>query len=72
MRHVGALAAAVGVQLVEHEEPKILGLGNELALVGSGEDQLQHHVVREQDVGRVGDDPLAFLVLLLPRVPLEP
>ena len=32
------------------------------ALVGPGQDQLQHHVVGEQDVRRVGDDRLAFLV----------
>ena len=34
----------------------------------AGEDQLQHHVVREQDVGRVGDDLLALLVVLLAGV----
>ena len=59
-RHVGPLAAPVGVQLVQDEELKALGRRHQLALVGPGEDQLQHHVVGEQDVRRVGDDPLAL------------
>ena len=69
--HVRALASAVGVQLVEDEEAQILGLGDELALVGPGQDQLQHHVVREQDVGRISNDRLALLVTLLAGVALE-
>ena len=69
---VGALAAAIGVQLVEHEELQPLGGVNEpLALLGPGEDQLEHHVVGEQDVRRVAQDPLALLPLLLAGVARE-
>jgi hypothetical protein len=40
----------------------------ELALLGTDEDQLEHHVVGEQDVWRVSDDLLSLFVGLLARV----
>ena len=52
-RDVGALTAAIGVQLVEHEEPEAPGGSHEFAVLAAREQQLQHHVVREQDVGRI-------------------
>ena len=70
-RDVGALPPAVGVQLVQDEEPQALGRPDEAALVRAGQDELEHHVVGEQDVRRVGDDRLALLRRLLPGVPLE-
>jgi hypothetical protein len=52
---VGALAPAVGVQLVEHEEAQPRAVADHLAieLVLPGHQQLEHHEVGEQDVGRV-------------------
>ena len=61
-RDVGALAAAVGVQLVEDQEPQALGRLDQPFSYGPGEEQLEHHVVGEQDVRRAGDDRLALLV----------
>ena len=67
--YVGALPAAVGVQLVESEELEALGGADQvLALVGPGEDKLEHHVVRQQDVGWLGQDPHALVARLLARV----
>ena len=60
-RNVGALAAAIGVQLVEHEEPEPPGGPHQLAILAAREQQLQHHVVREQDVGRIPPDRLSGL-----------
>ena len=58
-RHVRALAAPVGVHLVEDEELKAAGHPDQRpAVVGAGEHQLKHHVVGEQDVRRVGADPV--------------
>ena len=68
-RDVGALAAAIGVQLVEHEKPEPLGGSHQLAVLASGEQQLQHHVVREQDVRRIASDRLARRSSFLPGVP---
>ena len=62
-RDVGALAAAIGVQLVEHEKPEPLGGSHQLAVLASGEQQLQHHVVREQDVRRIASDRLALVLM---------
>src|SRR5690606_29788830 len=69
--HVGALPTAVRVQLVEDEEPEPLGGLHELALLGPREDELEHHVVRKQDIWRVLDDGQLLLERLLARVPLE-
>jgi hypothetical protein len=68
-RHVGTLPAAVGVQLVQHEEVQAGGHPDEaLAVLGPGEHQLQHHVVGEQDVRRVVPDRPAARVVLLAGV----
>ena len=58
-RHVGALGAVVGVELVEHEVLERVGRGLPEALVVAAQQQLvEHLVVGEQDVGRVvADDP---------------
>ena len=67
-RDVGALTAAIGVQLVEHEEPEALGRSHQFAVLAAREQQLQHHVVREQDVGRIAPDRLAGLSSFLPGI----
>ena len=71
-RDVGALTAAVGVELVEDEEAESLGrLDEGVALPWAGQDVLQHHVVGEQDVRGRGDDLLALQLVLLTRVAAE-
>src|SRR5581483_10863458 len=70
-RDVRALAAAVGVQLVEDEESEPLRRLDDRAVEGPREDVLEHHVVREQDVGRRMEDLVPFLLALLPRVAPE-
>ena len=71
-RDVRALATAVGVQLVEDQEREPLGRPHQRAVLAAGEQQLEHHVVGEQDVRRVAADRLALLALLLARVAGEP
>ena len=71
-RNVGALAAAIGVQLVEHEEPEPPGGSHQLAVLAAREQQLQHHVVREQDVGRIPPDRLSGLSSFLPGIAGKP
>ena len=57
------------MQLVEHEELQTAGGSDELlAFLRAGQQQLQHHVVGQQDVRRGGEDPLALLVGLLTGV----
>ena len=70
-RHIGTLSASIGVQLVEHQELETCCPLHQWPLVDAGEDQLEHHVVGQENVGRVGDDRLTLLILLLPGVPLE-
>jgi hypothetical protein len=61
-RHVGTLASPVGVEFVEHQEVQVLGGGDERSLLRPGEDQLEHDIIRQEDVRRLRDD------LLLPFV----
>ena len=51
-RHVRALAARIGVHLVKHECSQAADLleGEHVAVLPAGEDQLEHHVVRDQQV----------------------
>ena len=71
-RHVGPLAAPIGVQLVEHEEPEPLGRSHELAVLDAGEYQLQHHVIRQKHVRRVVAELFSRLTSFLSRVAGEP
>jgi len=66
--HVRSLTAAVGVELIEDEEAKAPGRLHQLALEGAGEDQLEHGVVGEQDVGLLVGNALALLVGFLAGV----
>ncbi len=70
-RDVGPLASPVGVQLVEDEEAEILGGRDEVTLGGPREQQLEHHVVGQEDVGRVTEDLFARLLVLLAGVAAE-
>lgn len=69
--HVRPLPPAVGVQFVEHQELEPPGRLDQLAVAGPGQDQLQHHVVGEQDVGRLCQDRLPLVRPLLAGVPGE-
>lgn len=71
-RDVGALPAPIGVKLVEHQEAEAPRPMDEGPLVLTRQDQLEHHVVREQDVGRVDDDGLLLRLALLAGVAGEP
>jgi hypothetical protein len=60
------------VQFVQDQEPQPLrGPDQMLALVRAGQHQLEHHVVGQQDVRRLGQDPSPLVVPLLPGVPGE-
>ena len=70
--HIGALSAAVRVQFVEHQELESAGSTDQLLpFLRAGQQQFEHHVVGEQDVRRIGQDSLAFLVGFLSCVPGE-
>jgi hypothetical protein len=43
------------VQLVEHQKAQTLRCTHELAILGTREQQLEHHVVGEQDVRWIGE-----------------
>ncbi|HRI06173.1 MAG TPA: hypothetical protein PKW35_00080 [Nannocystaceae bacterium] len=61
------------MQLIEHQEAQALAVADHLAieLVLPGHQQLEHHEVGQQDVGRVVGDASALLAVLLTRVTLE-
>src|SRR5712691_13553721 len=67
-RHVRALAATVGMQLVEDQKAQALSGTHQFAILSAREQQFQHHVVREQDVRRLAADCVPLQALLLPRV----
>ena len=72
-RHVRALAPAVGVQLIEHDEPQAAAVLDDLPveIVLPRHQQFEHHEVGEQDVRRVVLDALAFLGAFLAGVSRE-
>ena len=63
--HVGALAPAVRVKLVEHQESQRRHGVHQFDVVVAGEDELGHHVVGEQHVGWVVSDRLSLGCVLL-------
>jgi hypothetical protein len=69
-RNVGALTSPVRVQLVEYQEPEPDAVADDLPiqLVLTGHQELKHHEVRQQNVGRVIRDAPTLLVVLLPGV----
>ena len=64
-RHIRALAAPVGVELVQHQETHLRHRLDEVAVDVSGQDVLGHHIVGQQDVRRVLTKPLALVLVLL-------
>ena len=67
-RYVRTLATTVRVKLVEDQEPQVLRSTYQFAVFGARKQQFQHHVVGEQDVGRIAPDRLSFGSFLLPGV----
>ena len=70
---VGTLAAAIGVQFVEHQESETRTVANDLAInvLLTGHQELEHHEVRQQDVRRIVGDPTTFLGVLLSCIARE-
>ena len=68
---IRALAAAIRMQLVQHDEPQGGGLLYEWLVLPACEDQLQHDVVGEKDVRWIVQDLLPVIVVFLAGVPLE-
>ena len=52
-RHIGALPATVGVQLVEHQKTQLVHGLHKPAVFRPGENVFKHHIIGEQNVGRV-------------------
>ena len=69
---VRALPPAIGMELVQDQEPQALGGPHQFAILAPREQQFEHHVVGEQDVRRVGPDLFPFRPLFLTRVAREP
>ena len=73
---VGALGAVVGVELVEHEVLQRVGLvgGPQVAVLAPEQEEVEHLVVGEQDVGRVVAQHFALVdeVVLAPSVCGDP
>ena len=68
---IRALTATVGMEFVEDKKFEALGRSDELLFARPGEDELQHHIVREQDVGRARDDARARFLVFLAGIALE-
>ena len=70
---IGSLAAPIGMQFIQHQELKVPGgLDEMLTLPWPGENQLEHHIVGQQDIGWVVQDLVPGLFVLLACVPGEP
>ena len=60
------------MELVKDEKLEVLGrFDNFVILVSAREDEVEHHVVCEQDVGRILFDGCAFALRLLARIALN-
>ena len=69
-RHIRTLPAPVGVQLIKNQKLQSLRRPDHLLIlrVLARKDVFQHHIVREQDIGRIVLDHLLFCRSLLPCV----
>ena len=71
-RDVRALASAVGVELVKDQKGEIRVNGvADRAFLHARQEQLKHHVVGQQDLGRVLAQFFAGVFVLLPGVLAE-
>ena len=71
-RDIGALTAPIGMQLVEYEELQSLCGPYQRPVLATSEQQLEHHVVRQQDIRRIVANAVTCVPAFLPRVPIEP
>src|SRR5271157_3505933 len=62
---VGSLTPPVRVQFVEYEEAEIASGVDQWAFEGPGQQQLEHDVVRQQNFGRIMDDPVSLFPAFL-------
>jgi hypothetical protein len=70
--NIRALAAPVGMEFVEYEEAKILvDRISDWSLLDPRQQELEHHVVGQQDMGRVFPHALSRLLPFLTRVLTE-
>ena len=70
-RDIGALPAPIGVELIEDQKPEPAGGSHQLAILAARQQELQHHVVGEKDVRRIGPDLSPLGLPLLPGVTRE-
>ena len=58
------------MQLVKHQELQSLGVADDFLIewILPGQDVLEHHIVGEQDVGRIILDLLPFFITFLARI----
>ena len=63
--HVGPLPAAIGMELVEHEETQSLATSDQRFFLRASQHKLQHHIVGKEDVRWIGDNLLLFFVAFL-------
>ena len=69
---IRALSSAIGMQLVQYQELEILGgLDDFMILMVARENQIEHHIVREQDVRRIGLDCGTLGRAFLSRIALD-
>ncbi len=68
---VGSLPPPVRVQLVEYEEPKVASGVDQWAFEGPRQQKLEHHVVGQEDVRRILDNPISLLSAFLAGVAVE-
>ena len=69
---IGALPAPVGMQFVEDQEAQALRSPHQFAVLAASEQQLQHHVVGQEDIGRLFADGFPDLPFFLPGKQRKP
>ena len=65
--HIRSLPAAVGMEFVEDEKAEPLGGADQRAVLIPGQEQFEHHVVGQQDVGRIVPDGFTRFLFFLSR-----
>ena len=66
-RDISSLPAAIGVKLVESQKLQPLGMANQLTIVRPSQQQLQHHVICQQDIRWIVPQLSALIELFLCR-----
>ena len=66
--HIRALPSTISMQLVQHNETQSARALNQLLFARPRHQQLQHDIIRQQDIRRPRQDALAFFTRFLPRI----